>query len=211
LFEEAGRMLRYGAAHAWFMRADDWQTLHTSTMDAACGRNIDIWMPQGQGERDWRKLQNEVHMLWHAHSLNQQREHEGLQPVNSLWISAGAPAGLQPAPGRYADSAALERFAARLTQTATASSLIATAQKISLAIIDSLIEPALAGDWSTWLQRFNALEAEWFTPLLQALKAGKIESLSLILTHGTHLSEFLSNKRSVAKFWVKPALSNLIR
>ncbi len=51
LFEQDGRQLVYGNADTWFARADDWSALQTSTPDAACGRSIDIWTPQGDGER----------------------------------------------------------------------------------------------------------------------------------------------------------------
>src|SRR5690606_12665127 len=91
--EESGKSLLYGDAHTWFLRADDWQDLHTSTPDAACGHNIDIWMPKGQNERDWRRLQNEIQMHWHAHAINEQRAERGLKPVNSVWLWGGTAAG----------------------------------------------------------------------------------------------------------------------
>ncbi|MDP5007671.1 MAG: hypothetical protein NWQ13_01380, partial [Glaciimonas sp.] len=37
LFDEGGKTLLYGDAQTWFMRADDWSDLQTSTPDAACG------------------------------------------------------------------------------------------------------------------------------------------------------------------------------
>ncbi len=92
LFDEVGKTLLYGDAKTWFMRADDWATLQTSTPDAACGHNIDIWMPKGQGERDWRKLQNEIQMHWHIHPLNEERESRGDKTVNSLWCWGAADA-----------------------------------------------------------------------------------------------------------------------
>jgi hypothetical protein len=211
LFEESGRSLLYGDACNWFVRADDWGELSTATLDAACGRNIDIWMPRGPGERDWRKLQNELQMLWHDHPVNQERETRGLAPVNSVWISGGSPAAPPAVPIRCGQSEALDRFAARQEQPLADWATAAAGLGKPLKILDQLLAPALAGDWGTWLQAMAALEREWFSPLLQALKTGKIDTLSMALTHGTHLSEFHSSKRSVGKFWVKPSLSHLIR
>ncbi|MDB5839841.1 MAG: hypothetical protein JWQ23_1793, partial [Herminiimonas sp.] len=218
LFEEFNRPLVYGDAHTWFTRADDWESLNTSTPDAACGHNIDIWMPQGAGEREWRKLQNEIQMQWHAHPVNETREARGLKPVNSVWLWGGTPPAIAGGPTRYPGLErldgwrdALGRHAARQTVETTPSSIIASPSAQGLAIETSLIEPALGGDWAIWLQRLHGLETDWFAPLLQALKAGKIDTLSLILTHGTQLSEFVSSKRSVGKFWVKPSLGKLVR
>ena len=207
VFGEAGHALLYGDPRNWFLRADQWDSLSTATLDAACGRNIDIWMPRGPGERDWRRLQNALQMAWHAHPVNEEREARGAPRVNSAWISGGAPA-TQEAPGDAAKRAALERFIARREGSLPGPAGMGLGA--SPEIVDNLLAPALAGDWGAWLQAMQALEQACFAPLLEALKTGRIDSLSMILTHGTHLSEFLSTKRSMGKFWVKPALSRLI-
>jgi hypothetical protein len=35
----------------------------------------------------WRKLQNEIQMLWHIDPVNETREQSGLPSINSLWIN----------------------------------------------------------------------------------------------------------------------------
>jgi hypothetical protein len=35
----------------------------------------------------WRKLQNEIQMLWHIGPVNEEREQRGMPSINSLWIS----------------------------------------------------------------------------------------------------------------------------
>jgi hypothetical protein len=97
LFHELGHELRFGDARRWFVRADAWQSLRTTTPDAATGRNMDVWLPSGERERDWRKLHNEVQMLWHMHPLNDSREMRGARRVNGLWLWGGAAAGDLPA------------------------------------------------------------------------------------------------------------------
>lgn len=218
LFDEAGKSALYGDACTWFLRADAWDNLQTATPDATCGHNIDIWMPQGPGERDWRKLQNEVQMVWHAHAVNTERQERGLKPVNSLWLWGGAAAGRHVDPSRYdavfnlsGRIGAFGRFVSRPVQDCTASGVIAAPPKHGLVVLDGLIEPALGGDWSEWLARFQALDAGWFSPLSGALKGSKIDHVSLIMTHGTQLSEFTSSKQSLRKFWVKPSFARLIQ
>jgi len=55
------------------------------------------WWPQHESLKIWRKLLNEVQMLWHEHPVNTQRLERGLNPINSLWIYGGSP-GWKPAP-----------------------------------------------------------------------------------------------------------------
>ena len=89
--------------------------------------------------------------------------------------------------------------------------LVSAAPKQSLTVLDRLIEPALAGDWSEWISRMHELESSWFVPILETLRTGKIAEVSLIVTHGTGLAEFAPSRYSLRKFWAKPSLSRLIR
>lgn len=216
LFEQDGRQLLYGNPSTWFARADDWSELQTATPDAACGRSIDIWMPKGNGERQWRKLQNEVQMEWFAHPVNEERQARGAKPVNSIWLWGGAPAALAARANGYQsafnlpDGMAAYRLSDAMRQQAgSAEQVLAAATGHSLLVLDALLEAALANDWSYWLERMHALEQDWFGPLLQALQAGQLERLTLICSNGTHLVEASSSTRSLKKFWVKPSLARL--
>ncbi|OIN01055.1 hypothetical protein A9236_07720 [Polynucleobacter sp. QLW-P1DATA-2] len=75
----------------WFIPAGLFASLATYSIDQAYGRNIDWWMPRDTHEgglaKRWRKLQNEVQMLWHIDPTNEEREQRGLPSINSLWIS----------------------------------------------------------------------------------------------------------------------------
>ena len=215
LFDEAGRTLAYGDANTWFLRADDWQGLQTSTPDATCGHNIDIWMPQGDGAPAWRKLQNEVQMLWFTHPLNQRREMQGRQSVNSLWLWGGASA--QPStPGQrqvfnLPDSfAGLGQYARTASADAAIVEVIDAKPEHGLLVLDQLIQPALTGEWSSWLQQLQTLESSCFAPLLQALQQRQFDSLSLIVSDNANLLELSTSRLSLKKFWLKPALTGLL-
>lgn len=212
LFTEYGMALRYGDAHTWFMRADAWNSLRTSTPDAACGHNIDIWMPKGDGERDWRKLQNEVQMHWHDHAVNQEREMRGQKPVNSLWLWGGTPSAMQPAQSRFTAAINLPEWMGDLGQSRgmTAEQLISAAPQQGLLVLDALLESALASDWGYWLQHMQELELHWFAPLLDALKSGKISSIGLILNHNKELRSYRTSRMALRKFWLQPSLNKLL-
>ncbi|MGZ5818099.1 MAG: hypothetical protein ACXWJD_05070 [Burkholderiaceae bacterium] len=219
LFEEAGKSLLYGDVHTWFVRADDWADLLTATPDAACGHNIDIWMPKDPHDthdRAWRKLQNEVQMHWHTHVINEQREFRRADPINSVWLWAGASSAQLNAQTTYTHAfnlsgsqRAFGQFASNQMQQCTAADVIATASERGLLMLDALTGSGLAQDWSYWLEQMHALEDNWFAPILAALRDGTVSSVSLILTHNTKLTEFNITRNSLRKFWVKPSLAPL--
>ena len=77
--------------HYWFINAGPFSSLSSYSVDQAHGRNIDWWMPRDSQEegvaKQWRKLQNEIQMLWHIDPINAEREQRGLPSINSIWIS----------------------------------------------------------------------------------------------------------------------------
>ena len=75
----------------WFIKPAHFASLATHSVDQAHGRNIDWWLPRDTTEvgraRAWRKLQNEIQMLWHISPINEARQGSGLPTINSIWIS----------------------------------------------------------------------------------------------------------------------------
>jgi hypothetical protein len=216
-FDEAGHTLLYGGAHLWFMRADAWRTLQTASPDAACGHNIDIWMPQGDGARDWRKLQNEVQMLWHAHPVNLHRADRGLPPVNSLWLWGGADSAHAAPHDTYRNVfncntplTALCGPASSQLRAANAAELLQNANAPCLLVLDDLIAAALAEDWSAWLQQWQMLDCTWLMPLHQALGKAQLPQLRLIMSDGARCRTFHSTRWGAAKFWIKPSFKRLL-
>ncbi|WDZ94473.1 hypothetical protein Herbaro_13315 [Herbaspirillum sp. WKF16] len=209
LFTEIGHELVYGDARTWFLRADAWDGLRTSTPAAASGRNIDIWMPEGPGELAWRKLQNEVQMQWFSEALNEEREMQGLKAVNSIWIWGGADVAAA-AQSPYAASFGLDGWARAFGPAASA----AAAQVIGgsghrLLLLDQLSELALAEEWGLWLQRMEELDREWFSPLLESLRSGGVDAVNLLLSGADRLAGIAVTRGALRKFWRQPSLSKL--
>lgn len=210
LFAELGHELVYGDARTWFIRADAWAGLRTSTPAAASGRNVDIWMPEGPGELAWRKLQNEVQMQWFAESLNEQRELRGQKAINSIWIWGGASAGTLSQPG-YAASFGLRgwmrAFGAERNEAGAAQVVQGSGQR--LLVLDALLEAAMAEEWGLWLQHLQHLDRDWLAPLLVSLRAGAVDAIELILTGADRQSQLQVTRGSLRRFWHKPSLSRL--
>jgi hypothetical protein len=91
LKEDFEHQVLFHNQHYWFIPAGPFSNLASYSIDQAQGRNIDWWMPhdtyeQGIAKR-WRKLQNEIQMLWHIGPVNEERQASGLPSINSIWIS----------------------------------------------------------------------------------------------------------------------------
>jgi hypothetical protein len=89
--EDFQNAILFQGQHYWFVPAGPFANLESYSIDQAHGRNIDWWMPRDTNEegiaKRWRKLQNEIQMLWHIGSVNEEREQSGMPSINSLWIS----------------------------------------------------------------------------------------------------------------------------
>jgi hypothetical protein len=209
-FDEAGKPLLYGDADTWFMRADDWRDMRTASPDAAVGENLADWMPDGPAKREFRQLQNEIQMLWHAHAVNAAREQQGRVPVNSFWMWGGsdrAPAAW-PDLAESASASWLRTLASPALRGAGAATLLARPQD-TIAVLGEALPAGKEADWSAWLMHMQQLEQQWFAPLLDALHGGRLGKLELVLTSRTHAVAYTITKGSLRKFWRRPSLQGL--
>lgn len=212
VFDEYGHTLVYGDAHTWFMAAGTWTTLKTSSPDLVIGQNLTDFFPTGPGASDFRKLQNEVQMLWFEHQANVERESARMAPVNSFWI--WAPSGgntALPATPLFASSYATPWLNAATTCPAPSlpDPFNGNADD-SILLRGDLCEPALCGDWNTWLARMHHLENKLFTPSLTGLLQGRDAKVKIVLTHRTGIKEFTTTKWDQRAFWRKPSLDGLL-
>jgi len=208
-FDDVGKPLLHGAPGLWFMRADDWASLSTASPDAATTQSMGDWLPEGEHARAFRKLQNEIQMLWHEHPINEARQARGLQPVNSCWLWGGAGPAAPSGKVAIADGTEwMAALAAPQLRQPDAQQLIAQPGAVMLA---DLIAPAQVGDWADWLARMQRIEQDWFAPLLAALKDGRIGSVKLVLSHRFGTSTVATSKLAQRKFWRKPTLNPLLK
>ena len=87
LFESEGYQLVYGAASRWYLSHDSLAELPCASLDRVIGRNVDRWLGNDPAVRRVRRLQSEVQMQLYTHPLNDERQAQGLLPVNSFWLS----------------------------------------------------------------------------------------------------------------------------
>lgn len=209
-FEESGKPLFYGDANTWFMRADDWSGLSTASPDAAAGLNLTDWLPTGERAAEFRKLQNEVQMLWFAHPVNAEREQRGLAAINGFWPWACADAGKAAPLPVLATSNAPPWLAALSTQAAASVEALAAAGGEAILVAGELSGPALATEWASWLAAMQHLEQSVFAPALAALNAGRIGKLRLLVSHRTGHLELTTTRLAQRAFWRRPSLDALL-
>jgi hypothetical protein len=202
--------LAWGDADTWFMRADGWQGLDTASPDAAMGSNLADWMPVGPSALAFKKLQNEIQMLWHEHPANQARQQRGLAPVNSFWMWGGAPAQAETmAPVGAASLAVADGGAPSWLRAMTTPGAKAVPGDAGIVVLPQLISAGAGNDWGAWLGAMQQLEHEWFAPLLAALRDGRTAELTLILTDREGWTEIRTTKNALRKFWRAQNLKNL--
>jgi hypothetical protein len=221
-FDEAGYAFDYGNADTWFMRADDWAGLDTASPDAAVGMNLTDWMPTGARAIAFRKLQNEVQMLWHGHAVNAERESRGLAAVNALWAWSGttvaaAQAAVHAERAQSHGAPIVAAFEAPGWMEALATRKLANLADIAngatedtLLVCGNVAAPAIAADWSSWLHQMQRLETELFAPLHSALVKGRVARIHLVLSNRDALTEFTTTALAQRKFWRRPILERLI-
>lgn len=183
--DELGKTLIYGDAKNWFLRADDWHELKTASLDAASGHNIDIWIAEGDKAKEWRKLQNEIQMIWHISPINEQRAERGDALINSVWLhsgSAGLNANMLPVFYEWQNKEQASNSHNNL-------------------LINALSEAAMNSDWHTWLMHMQAIDQSTFAPVLAELISGKIETIKLIVTDTHRLVHYHIQRKTPWKFW----------
>ena len=222
-FEEAGHALAYGAPDTWFMRADDWDEIRTSSPDAAVGMNLTDWMPSGPPARAFRKLQNEVQVTWFTHPANAAREARGQAPINSIWpwgeasiasehasrlvANAGARSLERPSLATWAVPGWLDALGER--RLAGLEGALDTLDDNTMLVCGNVSAPAIAADWGGWVQQMQLLETELFAPLLDAVRRGRIARLRMMLSHRDGHLDTTTTPMAQRKFWHRPTLEAL--
>lgn len=146
LFESAADFLAESGFAATPFDTTHWRISPPAGYEPECASpelvsttSVNDWWTQDMAGRQWRRLVNELQMLWFDHPVNHAREARGLRPVNSVWLYGGAPPSRLEAPTHAA--AAAPR------------------------VLRSLQGPALVQDWGRWLEELERLEHEEFAAM----------------------------------------------
>ena len=138
---------------AWRVHAPLAKLEHTVSPDALAGQNIAGWWPDGEAWLAWRRILNEIQMVWHNHPVNEARIERGLLPVNGVWLYGGSQ-GWQP------------RLAPKQPHHKPHTNI----EPYQLSnVFRSYV---MASDWSGWLDAW----LEHVLPILIEMQSGSIDS-----------------------------------
>ncbi len=176
LFRADGWQLFPLTATRWYLRCDRAPAIATTPPQAALARDIRPLLPQGADAMAWHTLLNEVQMLFHTSGVNARRAQRSLPAINSLWPWGGGRLPQRcdiPWQRVYADDC-MARGLALLggrpwSPLPAAGGTVLDGEAPALVVLDPR-----NSDWSQ-------LERDWFVPLRDALRSGRLESLVLHL------------------------------
>ena len=195
----------------WYLALDQAPAVVTHALPDVCGRDINRFLPQGDGLR-WHRMLNEIQMLWHEHPVNRAREACGTPPINSIWLWGGGvrpPVRGRPFTSVWSDDAlaialavasdtpvhALPENARPLLAEATAG------RDRALAVLPQLRAAAAAGDVSAWRAMLESLERNWFAPLLDALRERRLAALAIVMLNADECRRYDVGRLDPWKFW----------
>lgn len=183
LFESAAQSLadagfaaeRFDATH-WRLELPQGYAPDCASPALVSITSVNDWWTQDAAGRPWRRLVNELQMLWFDHPVNQAREARGLRPVNSLWLYGGAPPSHVAAPAATAD----------------------------VRVLRSLQGPALVQDWGSWLQELERLDQKEFAALAEApglVLTGQDRIVELTPARPGFFDRLLGKKQDWRRWW----------
>lgn len=161
-----------GTSGAWYLRCQQHPCVTTALPSVAAGKNSYQFLPQGKGSAKLIGLLNEVQMLLHEHPGNLAREAQGVEAVNSIWLSGG---GFLPKLNGSTNPELLMSNSAFYQGLALWAN---TPYQVLPESVDVILTNCAV---RMQLVSREDLDAFWFKPILVALCAKKITQLTLNL------------------------------
>ncbi len=206
----------------WYLILDSNHLITTTDIDDVLLNNAQDYMPIGDDARYWRKIINEIEMLFFSSSVNEHRVENNKPAVVSLWLWGGGQIPELVNPGiEYAVWGA-NSFLKSITNFLGVSYNSLNNQNVNELInacdfnYTVLVNSGLQISWKqrdlySWITTLKKLEEIVFKPLLLNLRNN---NLDLINIYPDSVNKITVTRRSVKQWW-KPiksltALSSII-
>jgi len=196
-------------AGRWCLRLPSAMNFSSENPIDLAGREVALAMPEAG-----HPLVNEAQMLLHAQPLNEAREARGEPPVNSLWLwGAGRAPQVPPSPWQSVSAddplvLGLARAAGTryrpLPPSAAAWLERAPGEGRHLIVLDALRAPLALSQHAEGCAMLEALERDWFAPLLGALREGRVGMVSVHVPDGGERASFETIRGDLRRFWRRP-------
>lgn len=198
-FADAGRLLEVASPACWHLRAPSAAAIKTRPLRDVIGGPIEERLPSGAQAGYWRAMMNEVQMLFHDADVNRQRQQRGAPVINGLWIWGAGELPASQALRSQMDAlwsddpvaAGLGRLAdidTRPRPRSLESMMASNPRGAHLVSLDALLAPAGFDDFAAWRERLQALESDWFEPMLERITTGAITACHIYDCAGQQFS-----------------------
>lgn len=196
--------LHFLSSNVWLLESSQAFELSTCTLDDAANKNVQVLLPKGKGAGVWNGLQTELQMLLHQHPVNQERAANGLATINSVWFWGSGVADTQTLDNPY-DAIYADDFCVQGLSVAAGMPFFEVtefnAQSIKADSLylyqNSCLRVAANTGPTEWQQQLLAIEQQLISPLLSALKAGRVFEICLY----TEGYQFSITAKRLAYFW----------
>ena len=82
---EADGLMFFWHQNTWFLSLKTNPNIQTTAPQSVINKDINAFLPTGEGAVQWAKFQNEIQMFLFDHPINLAREAKRLPVINSIW------------------------------------------------------------------------------------------------------------------------------
>ena len=82
---EADGLIFFWHQNTWFLNLKTNPNIQTTAPQSVINKDINAFLPTGEGAMQWAKFQNEIQMFLFDHPINLAREAKRLPVINSIW------------------------------------------------------------------------------------------------------------------------------
>lgn len=212
----SGDGLQFHAPHPqrWYLQLQEDPCIDTTSLAQVVGKNVHQFLPQGPEGLRWHGILNEIQMLLYTQPINEARELRGEWGINGLWLWGGGYAGeslQRPFSRVCTDNELAAAFAAVAgvehaplpggDGTKFIERCIEGGSGEVLIVWDGLHTALQFGDLGSWRESLQHFEQNYAYPLLQALRSGLVEKVTLDVPQENASRRFVLTRRDSRKFW----------
>ncbi len=222
-FEQDGLVFERLNKDEWLLSSPNKIEMSTTPLSQAVARNVNFILPKGKGSDYWKKVLTEAQMLMYSSDVNNSRENNGEQSINSLWFHGS---GELPILNTTTENAKVSSICSNdivlkglakhigsdyIRRPLSASDYIdyllnnhhGKASLFHLTELEHLINYT---DTNIWLEQLTELLEKWVYPLIKL--AGK-NNIKVVL-YPCDNKQYHFSKYDAMKFWRKAQLDNYI-
>jgi hypothetical protein len=191
-----GWLIKAPRPDRWYAKPPRPANIRTTPLADTVGRDIHPLLPRGPDARAWHTILNEFQILLHAAGTNAEREDRNALPVNSVWFWGGG-------------------YLPRVSECAWAAIWSHDPVGLAFARLCGRAYRDLPAEYAAWEKSAepgrhlvvlepdseshpSRIESSWIWPAREALRAGRLTSLTL---HDDTGAAFLATARHLRRWW----------